>query len=190
MNMFNEYNDKVDLSALFDYCREKGNLCHYTKGEIFTQAGYVGKYLAFIESGYFKFTTVTSEGNEAVVGFAFEGEGMCDFNNSFQNKPSEVSIVAGRDCTVYQISFKKAKEFLEAVYKDSLLKITGELFSEVYQRHLELYRKSPTERYLDLIRKYPKILNIVTMREIASFLLVTPIYLSRIRKKLSQQGLT
>ena len=56
--VFNEYNDKVDLSALFDYCREKGNLYHYAKGEIFTQAGYVGKSLAFIESGYFKFTTV------------------------------------------------------------------------------------------------------------------------------------
>ncbi len=184
---FNEYNEKVNLTALFDYCREKGKLYHYEKGETLVQAGFVAKYLAVIESGYFKFTTITSEGNEAVVGFAFEGEGVCDFNNSFQDKPSEVSIVAGSACIVYQISFKMAKQFLETMLGDSLLKITGELFSEVYQRHLELYRKSPTERYLDLITKYPEIMDIVTMREIASYLLVTPIYLSRIRKKLSEK---
>ena len=35
--------------------------------------GCVGRYLGVVESGYFKYTTLTSSGNEAVVGFAFEG---------------------------------------------------------------------------------------------------------------------
>ncbi len=64
--------------------------------------------------------------------------------------------------------------------------ISDALFIDIYQRHLEIYRKSPTERYLDLITKYPEIMDIVTLREIASYLLVTPIYLSRIRKKLGK----
>ncbi len=66
--------------------------------------------------------------------------------------------------------------------------ITDALFREIYHRHLEIYRKSPTERYLELLSHHPAIFNIVTMREVASYLLVTPVYLSRIRKKLAKKS--
>ena len=190
LNKFNKYKYLVDLTPLSDYCRKHGRLCQYAKGEAFVQEGSVGKYFGSVETGYFKYITITTEGNEAVVGFAFEDECVCDFNNSYRRIPSEVSIVAGCDTTVWQVNFQEISKYIDTIMVDLHDNISDALFIDIYQRHLELYRKSPTERYLDLIRKYPEILNIVTMREIASFLLVTPIYLSRIRKKLSQQGLT
>ena len=183
---FNQYKGRIDLSALIDGCREKGTLYHYAKGEIFVREGEVGRFFGVVESGYFKYVTVTTEGDEAVVGFAFEGESVCDFNNSFQGIPSEVSIIAGNKATVFRINFSDAKNIVRTQMDESKGTLISELFREIYHRHLELYRKSPTERYLELINKHPNIINIVTMRDIASYLLVTPIYLSRIRKKLLQ----
>ncbi|MDE6551975.1 MAG: hypothetical protein K2K98_03295 [Muribaculaceae bacterium] len=49
-----------------------------------------------------------------------------------------------------------------------------------------MYRKTPKERYLDLLSNYPEVFNIVPMKDIASFLNVTPTYLSRIRRVLAK----
>ena len=59
------------------------------------------------------------------------------------------------------------------MFDGNLSKINGVLFSEIYSRYLELYRKTPTERYLDMISLYPQILDIVSLKDIASYLLIT-----------------
>ena len=92
MAQFNSYDQSIDFSAIKDYCREHGRAAHYSKDDVFVQQGCVGKYLGVVESGYFKYTTLTSSGNEAVVGFAFEGEIVADYYNSFNGLPSEITI--------------------------------------------------------------------------------------------------
>lgn len=186
MAPFNKYDSLIDLSVIKDCCREKGRLCHYAKEEAFIQEGNVGKYLGVVESGYFKYTTLSSSGNDSVVGFAFEGEIVADFYASYQKRLSEVSIRAGKDSTVLQINIAEAQNIIDKYFNHNLSIITGTLFSEIYSRYLELHRKTPTERYLDLIAQYPQILDIVSLRDIASYLLITPVYLSRIRKKLKK----
>lgn len=186
MSKFNLYDQKIDFAAIKEACREKGTHTHYAKDEPFVQQGYVGKYLGVVESGYFKYVTLTSSGEEAVVGFAFEGEIVADYYNSFNDLPSEISIKAGSDAEVSQIRTAEARELFYSVYHDSLSSINGALFSEIYARYLELHRKTPTERYLDLIKLYPELLATVSLRDIASYLLITPTYLSRIRKNLAK----
>lgn len=74
----------------------------------------------------------------------------------------------------------------DATFNGNLSYLNGTLFSEIYSRYLELYRKTPTERYLDLTSQCPQILDIVSLKDIASYLLVTPVYLSKIRKNLAK----
>lgn len=188
MAQFNRYDSLIDLSAIKDYCRDKGRLCHYAKDDVFVSQGSVGKYLGVVESGYFKYTTLTSSDNEAVVGFAFEGEIVADFYNSYNRLPSEITIKAGSDASVSQINMAEARSLFDTVFVGNLSALNGTLFSEIYSRYLELYRKTPTERYLDLIGQYPQILDTVSLRDIASYLLVTPVYLSRIRKNLAKKS--
>lgn len=188
MGQFNSYDQSIDFSAIKDYCREHGRTAHYSKDDVFVQQGCVGKYLGVVESGYFKYTTLTSSGNEAVVGFAFEGEIVADYYNSFHGIPSEVTIKSGTDSLVSQIRTPEARNVFYETFDDSLSIVNGTLFSEIYSRYLELYRKTPTERYLDLIMLYPQILDVVSLRDIASYLLVTPVYLSRIRKNLAKKS--
>ena len=79
------------------------------------------------------------------------------------------------------------RNLIDASFDDNLSPIIGPLFSEIYSRYLELHRKTPTERYLDIIGEYPQILGTVSLRDIASYLLVTPVYLSRIRNNLAKK---
>ena len=188
MAQFNQYDSLIDLSAIKNYCWEKGSLRLYAKEETIVQQGVVGKYLGVVESGYFKYIVISTSGNEAVVGFAFEGEIVADFYNSYNSRPSEITIKAGTDSSVSQIRMSEAREVFDATFKGNLSSLNGTLFNEIYNRYLELYRKTPTERYLDLINEFPQILDIVSLRDIASYLLITPVYLSRIRKNLAKKS--
>lgn len=187
MQKFNIYDQYIDLSAIKKFCRENGHTAHYSKDDVFVQQGCVGKYLGVVESGYFKYTTLTSSGNEAVVGFAFEGDILADYN-SFNGLSAVVSIKAGIDASVSQIRTSEARNIFYTSFDGNLSAVYGALFREIYSRQLELYRKTPTERYIDLITLYPQILDIVSLRDIASYLLVTPVYLSRIRKNLAKKS--
>jgi len=187
-SQFNSYDQSIDLSAIKDYCREHGRVRHYAKDEVFVQQGAVAKYFGIVGTGYFKYITLTSSGNEAVVGFAFEGEIVADYYNSFNGLTSEVTIKAGGEATVSQIRTAEAQKIFNSFFEGNLSAINGTLFSEIYSRYLELYRKTPTERYLDLITLYPQILDTVSLRDMASYLRVTPVYLSRIRKNLAKKS--
>lgn len=60
-----------------------------------------------------------------------------------------------------------------------------ELCRQTHDRYLNLYRQSPKERYWELIRRCPNILQDITLKELASYLQITPTYLSRIRKEIT-----
>lgn len=165
MAQFNQYDSLIDLTAIKDYCHENGRIVHYSKDDVFVQQGCLAKYLGVVESGYFKYTTLTSSGNDAVVGFAFEGEIVADYHNSFNGLPSEVTIIAETD-----FSISNTRSVLYASFDGNFSAVNGTLFREIYSRYLELHHKTPTEKYLDLITSYPQILDIVSLRNIASFL--------------------
>lgn len=188
MCKFNIYDQRIDFAAIKDACRDIGICRHYAKDEVFVRQGYVGRHLGVVESGYFKYTVITTSGDEAVVGFAFEGEIVADYYNSFNGLPSEVSVKAGTDASVFQISTHEARNVFYASFDGNLSALNGALFSEIYSRLLELYRKTPTERYLDLMTLYPEIVDIVSLHDIASYLNITPTHLSRIRKNLADKS--
>ena len=180
-SQFNSYIDVLDLTAATDFCREKGMLCHYKKGECFVQQGTIAHYAALVVSGYFKVTTLNDSGDEAVINFAFPGQFITDFHSSLCGETSQFSIIAGADCEIMRVPLKTFKEFLSP----SLLDEYKSLFNMVFMRLLNLYRKSPRQRYVELCEQYPQIVETVTLKDLSSFLLITPNHLSCIRRDLT-----
>lgn len=95
-------------------------------------------------------------------------------------------MVAGADCEVLRVPLKTFKEFLSP----SLLDEYKSLFNMVFMRLLTLYRKSPRQRYVELCEEYPQIVETVTLKDLSSFLLITPNHLSRIRRELAKNSNT
>lgn len=60
----------------------------------------------------------------------------------------------------------------------------------VFLRLLNLYRKSSRQRYVELCEQYPQIVETVTLKDLSSFLLITPNHLSRIRWELAKNSST
>ncbi len=185
---FNAYYDNIDSNFWRNLCVENGVLRHYEKGEIFAEQGRIAKYLGYIKSGSLKYVVYAADGAESVVGLEFEGEFVADFPFSLYGKQSRVSIVAVSPCDIYCISageigrqMKSDTELYRVIAESSMA-----LFDTTYDRYIDLYIKSAKERYDDLVKKHEDIFSIFPPKDIASFLNITPTYLSRLRKKESE----
>lgn len=181
---FNTFYENIDYSFWRNLCVAKGELRTYDKGELFAEQGKVAKYIGFIKSGTLKYVVYAADGTEKVVGLEFEGEFVADFPFSLFGKESRVSIVAVTQCKLYCVSAKDIGQQMksDAELHRAVEEGTTALFDTVYHRYINLYTKSAQQRYDELIAKHKDIFSIFSLKDIASFLNITPTHLSRLRK--------
>ena len=184
MDNFNTYLTNVDVDFWRNLCAGHGTLCRYKKGECFCRTGESKSPLGFIQTGIFKYSVIDSEGNERVTGLVFGGTPVGDYLNLVSNNPARTDIVAVTNADVFVCDSRVVSHlFLE---NPSVYAQTAEaLFRQTYDRFLDLYRKSPKDRYLELLATCPEILQKVPLKELASYLQITPTHLSRIRKEIT-----
>lgn len=188
MAQFNHYLDVLDLSEVRALCMSRGELREYARDEAFLRIGEVSEYLGFVESGYFKYVVRTADEVERVVGLSFENDYVGDINSALAGSPTEVSVVAGQRSRVWTVGMG---DFIELVSEKGMgyaMGIEVSLFRTLYTRYLDMYRLTPMERYVKILTMYPDILQRVPLRELASFLCITPVHLSRLRKSIVRGG--
>lgn len=186
MSNFNTYMTGIDADFYMNLCKNKGELRQYRKNEYIQKEGEIFPYCGLLESGIVKYTCRNvAEGKEYNIGFSFPGEFVADYPFCLYGMKAEISIQAVTDCKILFCH----SDILNQVYDDTakgqrLARNAAEqLFNQIYLRYIDLYRYTPEERYLRLLQKYPDIIQLIPLKEIASYLKITPIHLSRIRKK-------
>lgn len=183
--MFNLYQDGLDLDSLRHYCMEHGEVRLLKRGEIFEDAGKPSQYVAYVEHGCFKYMVNNEEeGKDFCTGFAFEGEFVADYPNCLTGRKSELTIVAGTTCKIFQISGKELENLLDSLNTKGLKQaISDRLFAQVYAQYLDTYRMTTRERYKRLLIRCPELVQSINLKDIASYLKVTPTTISNIRRE-------
>lgn len=180
---FNTYYENIDSNFWRNIFVEKGVLRHYEKGDLFAEEGRIARYLGYIQSGALKYVVYAPDGSEKVVGLEFAGEFVADFPFSLYGKKSRVSIVAVTPCEIYCISSREIGALMKS--DAELYRVIAEtsmaLFDTTYNRYIDLHIKSAKERYDELVEKHEDIFAIFSLKDIASFLNITPTHLSRLR---------
>ena len=184
---FNTYKEGLDLELLREYCMEYGERRSFLHGETLEAMGEPAQWVAYVERGYFKYMVHNGEdGKDYCTGFAFEGEFVADYPNCLSGKISEVSIMAGTSCKVFQIQGKDLCSLLESAnMRDLKQAISDHLFAQVYTQYLDSYRMTTRERYKRLLSRCPEIVQCISLKDIASYLKVTPTTISNIRREIT-----
>ena len=165
MEDFNKYTSHINYSPIVDFTLQQGKETSYKKGEYFVRQGEACKIMGFVVSGSFRYCCVNSLGESSIVGY--------------------VDIQALCDCTVYVINHSQLADFYDINNDHQKLgrRIAETLLWEIYDRMISMYSLTPEERYLDIINRCPDLLKLITLKELASYLLIRPETLSRIRRK-------
>jgi CRP-like cAMP-binding protein len=157
--------------------------------EIYIPEGKIFKKIFYIKKGLLRIFFVTESGEEKTFFFRWEGQIAAIPECIFDNQPTRQTWQALEDCELMEIDFDIVEKLSEN--NISLFKIrlgfAEKMFLDALKRVESFVLDKPEERYQKLIIQNPEIIKRVADKHIASFIGVTPVSLSRIRKRLASQ---
>ena len=148
------------------------------------QQGEVCRYASFVVSGCFKMYAVDKSGKEHNLLFAVENEWITDLASFYAERPSRVYIEAVEPATVLQIKHDDLLDLFTHYHKfDRNFRILVERgYIALQDRLLQSISATAEERYQGFLTQYPHWASRLPNTQIASYLGMTPEFLSKIRK--------
>nr|WP_294934806.1 Crp/Fnr family transcriptional regulator [uncultured Flavobacterium sp.] len=159
------------------------------KGTVLLRQGEKVKYIYQVKKGCLKGYVTDKAAKEHILQFAPENWIITDMNSSLNDVESAISIDAIEDSEVIFFD-KKLMHNLETIKHETLLREMKRLHNHVIannKRLIQLLSSTAEERYLAFIETYPSLVQRLPVKLIASYLNISPEFLSRIRKKIVQK---
>jgi CRP-like cAMP-binding protein len=186
--MFNSFiTRQVEMTeAELTAFNQKCELVEFPKGALIIKVGEPQQNLYFITKGLVKNFIETDSGETKIYNFRTEGmqvNGYASYNYK-DNLKALVNVRCIEDCIMIQVPFSTIKYVIEHIKSGERL---GRLMAESHVVQMLNYiierdSKSIIERYENLELEYPNIQNRVPQRLIASYLGITPVHLSNLKK--------
>jgi CRP-like cAMP-binding protein len=164
------------------------NFITLKKKKHFAEPGKVCNEFGFIVSGSVRYYHI-KDGEEITGYFSFENEFTSSYKSYLTQLPAISYIQALEDTELITISHKNMDLMLASGVLGYKMERFGRLVAEHYlmcceDRISDFIIKSPEERYLDLLNTGREILQRMPQHYIAHFLGITPVSLSRIRRRI------
>lgn len=158
----------------------------YKAKDIFLTEGKICTEIGFINKGCFR-TYYLSDGKEINTHFAFENEFVTDYDSFLQEKPSRYFIQALEDAEIVTFTLPALQNgYNQSQNWERFGRIVAEQSYKLTTRRVESFLFLDGEqRYLDLLKNQPRILERIPLYHIASYLGLERESLSRLRKKIA-----
>lgn len=153
---------------------------------VLLHAGEVCKETYFVNAGLLRSFNVNDNIVEHILHFACEGWWMGDLYSLITQKPGNLFIEALEDSELVILSKEKQEElYLEIPKLERFFRILTENSLVAHQERLmDNLSLSAEERFEKFCQKYPSLIQRVPQRQIASYIGVTPEFLSKLKKKI------
>ncbi len=160
----------------------------YRKGEHIVREGERNSSLYLVAQGIWR-GHYLRDGVDISLWFASEGDTLFSSWSYVADRPSLTSIEAISDSTVFRISKQKMETFFaSSIAFANIGRIIFERqFLDMENRMINGGAAQAKQRYLALLEQNPELLQHVPLKHIASYLMITPQSLSRIRAELSRK---
>jgi len=173
----------ANFEVLVSYCET----IQLKKGDVVMKAGEKQSYIYFIVKGIVRNYVLSQEGEIKTYGFRVEnmlitGYGLHNYKNDYRAK---VNIECLEECTLIKIPLQALK-FMEEHSKEAHK--VGRYLAETHIIELvdfiiDIDTLPILERYNNLEKIFPNIHQRVAQHIIASYLRITPVHLSNIKKR-------
>ena len=187
--LYQDFNNYINLSK-DAYLDLESKLVRKTleKKEFLIKEGQVIRYLPFINEGLMVNYRLDQSGEKHIIQIRWSGLWLGDLYSFFSGKPTNFNIQTYQDTELLMINHEtfefitKKHTVYERYFRLGLQRAYVETLNQIYN----LQSLSAEERYLELIKNVPSILDDIPHYLVASYLNIKPQSLSRIRKKLKK----
>ncbi len=163
--------------------------CELSRKETLLKEGDRCTTFNYVAKGALRAYYRDDEGNESIIMFALQDWWVTDMYSFISEKPAMLNIDALEDSTIIQLT----KDDIEKLYikvpkfERFFRIIMQNAYIREQLRVIENLSKPAEERYLSFMQKYPQVMKRVPLKQIASYLGVTPEFLSVVRKKVQKK---
>lgn len=158
------------------------------KRQFILQEGEICKHNTYVLEGCFRMYLVDPNGKEHNLQFAIENWWIGDIGSFHSNTPSKLNVEAIENSIILQIKKEdQLKLFTDYPKFNQIFRVLAENAMVGLQRRvLQNISSTAEERYLDFVERHTNLFNRISNVQIASYLGVTPEFLSTIRKKIAK----
>jgi len=157
----------------------------YRKRQYVLQEGDVCNVFNFVVNGCLRMYKIDEAGTIHIIQFAIENWWISDMGSFYSIQPSEMNIEAVEDTTVLQIKHSDVLElYTNAPKFNQLFRVLVENnLIGMQKRLLQTISSDARVRYESFMKQYPTLANRIPNTYIASYLGITPEFLSKIRNE-------
>lgn len=151
-------------------------------------AGKIANEVYFLSRGCIRLFCL-KDGKEITTYFFTENMFAGTYDSFISRRPCLYSIETLEDCFLHSLSYEALQELYLVFPKmnEFVRKSIEERFVILHDLFTSYILNSPEERYISLLNDRPGLLNRIPQHQIASFLGITPVSLSRIRNRLTKK---
>lgn len=172
-------------AAMAAAVREK----RFQAGEDILRQGEVSADVYVLKSGLAKLVYITPEGKEFVKSFIAEGHVVGSLASLINGSASTFSITCLEACHVEAAAYENIRLLSES--DPAVLRFSCMLFQQLALkkeiREHDFLCLTPAERYAKFLHEQPGLVGRISQIEIAHYLGITPVALSRIKSRLKQE---
>lgn len=159
----------------------------YEKGKLLIEAGAVQTYLPILANGLFRGFLLDQDGQDITDCFIYHpGDVVMGCNEL--GAPSRINIEAVRPSRCFLLPISEVMRLLDTPI---FMHMYNRLLVEALERHWEekmlMHQCTAMERYQWFLSRHPGLISSVSNKHIASFLGMTPVTLSRLRRQVREE---
>ncbi|SHG57580.1 Crp/Fnr family transcriptional regulator [Flagellimonas flava] len=166
--------------------RKHCSVVELRRRDVLLFAGETSKHMRFISKGCLRAYYMDSEAKEHIVQFGIEGWWINDLYSYLSQTPAKQFIQALEPSIVVQIQIEHLNQLFHEI--PSLERFFRLKFEKAYvafqERTMDAMSKTAEQRYLEFRSKYRNIEQRVPQYMVASYLGITPEFLSSLRKNI------
>lgn len=157
--------------------------------EYFFRQGEESPKFGYVATGLLKASFVTYEGKEYIKSFVKEGDVIGSLRAVCDRIALPFSLVAIEQTELIAFDlppiFERAREDREMA--NELIQALMQLALKKERREFEFLALSPESRYQSFVDHSPDLIDRVTQNDVARYLGITPVALSRIRRRMAER---
>jgi CRP-like cAMP-binding protein len=158
----------------------------FAKNDFLVKEGNTANYYYFMESGFARSYVIDIEGNDISTKFFSSTDIVIDWHSYFLKTKCRENIQAITACVAWKITFENFMKLfnIEAFREVGRTRLVNNYF-ELKNHSLSIIADPAIDRYLNLLKLKPDIVQNVPLKQIATYLGITDTSLSRIRKEIA-----
>ena len=170
-----------------EFLKQEGNLIKGAKNAHVFRQGDADRSLYLIQSGLLKAYYTSEDGKESVKSFIVPGEIIGSLTSAYSGGTCSFSLLCLEPSNLVKVPFDMLYEYSQKNHEiaKSVIESLLHFSMKKEKREYEFLCLSAEERYRLIAETSPDLLRKVTQNDIARYLGITPVALSRIKKRIS-----